>query len=490
MAVVLFGLLLAGTAAGGDVPGLLTTQGVLRSPGGSPVNGVYAITFRIYSAQTGGQLLWSETRPAVAVSAGLYSEVLGTINPIPTTLFSSTANAWMTLSIAGEPELPRSQITSVAFALHARSALTAGTATNAETAETADFAAATDVADNAFNLQCTGCVSEAELAFEVVTPQEVGPIALDAVDDAGIYLPVTGGGLSGGLDVAGVVTAAAFVGNGSGLTGISSPQGACANGWLVSGITAAGVLVCTKAATAVTSVDGLAGGTIAGDLDVTGSVTSEGSLVCTEAGNCPDADSLAELLCEAGDVPVWDGDAWICGAVAQTLPGAPCQDGTSVLTWTGDAFGCKLITGIGPSAGAAQGFEVRDEWGYSWDGLMRPLATYTSAAAACEAAGARLPTPTELFRVSQVKSKLFGPLASTDFLWSAVQFSASGHVAVNLSTAEVSYTVDSAARPYRCVWPDNKATSFTGDYCYGPAGAECFPLTLENDRYVFDRYDR
>jgi len=58
-------------------PGLVTYQGRLTDPSGSPASGPVAVEFRIYDAATGGTELWSESHAAVAVVAGLFKVELG-----------------------------------------------------------------------------------------------------------------------------------------------------------------------------------------------------------------------------------------------------------------------------------------------------------------------------------------------------------------------------------------------------------------------------
>jgi hypothetical protein len=67
-------------------PELISYQGVLRSAAGSPLDGIYDMTFRFSDAPTGGTLLLTDyhTGPdAVVVSGGLFTVLLGggTLSP-------------------------------------------------------------------------------------------------------------------------------------------------------------------------------------------------------------------------------------------------------------------------------------------------------------------------------------------------------------------------------------------------------------------------
>jgi len=51
----------------------LAFQGVLRDQTGRSVaDGSYTMTFKLYTAQTGGSALWTETHPEVQVKQGVY----------------------------------------------------------------------------------------------------------------------------------------------------------------------------------------------------------------------------------------------------------------------------------------------------------------------------------------------------------------------------------------------------------------------------------
>jgi len=251
-----------------DVPNLMTTQGVLRNLAGDVVNGKYALTFRFWDAKVDGELLWSELQNNVAVTNGIYTVVLGKINPFQQSLFKDNAAIWMGISVEGEEELPRVRITSVAYSLHARTAATAS------------------------DLECTGCIEEGMLGFDPVTE---------------------GGSIEGDLEVEGSVTATAYFGDGSNLTGIVAKDVFCAAGWFVTGLDADGNLMCQEVGAALTSVDGLDGGTINGDVEVTGALSVDGNAVCHEGGNCPD--TLSQLACDDDQVAMWSDDAWECSDV-------------------------------------------------------------------------------------------------------------------------------------------------------------------------------
>ncbi len=60
-----------------QIPQTLSYQGVLKDASGVIVpNANYNLTFRIYSAASGGSALWTEAQ-AVAVTDGIFNVILG-----------------------------------------------------------------------------------------------------------------------------------------------------------------------------------------------------------------------------------------------------------------------------------------------------------------------------------------------------------------------------------------------------------------------------
>lgn len=115
-----------------DVPPLMSYQGKLTDATGAPVSdGDYCMEFKIYDSATDGNVLWSETQDPVPVTNGLFSLLLGSVSPIPDTVFCQP-DRWLAVNICGEPEMvPRRRITSVGYAFKAD---------KAQTADTADYA--------------------------------------------------------------------------------------------------------------------------------------------------------------------------------------------------------------------------------------------------------------------------------------------------------------------------------------------------------------
>lgn len=108
--------LLAG-AAPSEPTGLISYQGRLLDQYGRRVNTPVTMEFRILTAQD--ELLWSETQSDLPVTDGMYATMLGSLTPLPASLFNRD-DLYFELCINGEPLTPRQRITAAPFALTAR----------------------------------------------------------------------------------------------------------------------------------------------------------------------------------------------------------------------------------------------------------------------------------------------------------------------------------------------------------------------------------
>ena len=104
-----------------QVPQLLNYQGRLDSSG-TAVSGTKSMVFSIYSAATGGTLLWTETQSSVTVTNGVFSVPLGSVTAFPSTLFTGMGDRYLETSVGGTVLSPRFRFTSVAYALRSSAA--------------------------------------------------------------------------------------------------------------------------------------------------------------------------------------------------------------------------------------------------------------------------------------------------------------------------------------------------------------------------------
>lgn len=102
-----------------DVPHKINYQGYLTDAAGNQITGYLDMTFRIYDSPTGGTQLWSEAQTAVHVENGLFTAILGSVNPIPGDVFPIDGSRWLETEIEGQTLTPRKEIVSVAYALKA-----------------------------------------------------------------------------------------------------------------------------------------------------------------------------------------------------------------------------------------------------------------------------------------------------------------------------------------------------------------------------------
>jgi hypothetical protein len=79
--------------------------GHLSDDTGQPVpDGGYDFTFALYDAPDGGNLLWSETQSGVTVQRGTFVALLGSVNPLPQGVQSSSGR-WLAVGVRGPGEV-------------------------------------------------------------------------------------------------------------------------------------------------------------------------------------------------------------------------------------------------------------------------------------------------------------------------------------------------------------------------------------------------
>lgn len=115
--------MLAATASA--QPAQLPIQGFLTNSDAVPLDGNVPVTFRVYSAATGGTALWTETFSTLDVDNGHFSVALGTADPgtpLNLNMFNGGPALWVGVSVAGGDELtPRFAMGTTPYAAFARS---------------------------------------------------------------------------------------------------------------------------------------------------------------------------------------------------------------------------------------------------------------------------------------------------------------------------------------------------------------------------------
>lgn len=117
---VLTACILLTTCVYAEVPHLIRFQGKVTDTAGAPLNGAYNITFRLYDADTGGTLLWSETQSTVPVNNGIFTTLLGNVTALD---LPFDQPYWLSMEVNNDGEMtPRQQISAVGYAIHAETA--------------------------------------------------------------------------------------------------------------------------------------------------------------------------------------------------------------------------------------------------------------------------------------------------------------------------------------------------------------------------------
>ena len=170
--LLLAGFILAGIVGiASAIPQLINYQGFLTDDGGNPVaDGNYSLTFRIWDAETGPNQLWSEDRPTVSVTNGLFNIILGSMSPLE---LPFDTDYWLGVQVEGEPELPRMRLTSVAYSYRADMA---DTAVSASHAAYADSAGLVEYADSAAIAAEAGHAATADNALFADSARTTGPV--------------------------------------------------------------------------------------------------------------------------------------------------------------------------------------------------------------------------------------------------------------------------------------------------------------------------
>lgn len=119
LAVALVIVVFTYTAAYADVPSQISFQGRLTDSEGQNVSdSTYSVTFRIYDDSTAIDPLWEEEQ-FISTEGGLFTTMLGSVNPIPDSVFDGSTQ-YLGIQIDGQPEMQdRLPIGSEAYSYHA-----------------------------------------------------------------------------------------------------------------------------------------------------------------------------------------------------------------------------------------------------------------------------------------------------------------------------------------------------------------------------------
>jgi len=137
--IAIAAVLLAACAVQASVPRTMSYQGVLSDHGVPVPDDDYSMTFAIYSVESGGVALWTESR-LVEVAGGIFNVTLGEVTPID---LGFDAPYWLEMSVEGEaPMSPRIELASAPYAHRAvvADSLSGGIPTDADWSMNGDIA--------------------------------------------------------------------------------------------------------------------------------------------------------------------------------------------------------------------------------------------------------------------------------------------------------------------------------------------------------------
>ncbi len=113
---IILSLLLTINSTSEAIEKQLSYQGRLTGVTGHPVaDGLYSVDFILYTALTGGAVVWAENAQ-VSTIQGLFSYNIGSSNSLSSSLFQTYPDLFLELRISGEAILPRTQISRSAYA--------------------------------------------------------------------------------------------------------------------------------------------------------------------------------------------------------------------------------------------------------------------------------------------------------------------------------------------------------------------------------------
>ncbi|MEC9071551.1 MAG: hypothetical protein VX938_04190, partial [Myxococcota bacterium] len=190
------------TVSAWAIPPVLTVQGRLTDNAGQAGEGSYTLTFRLYDADTGDGVIWEEIQPSVDVNGGVFEAPLGANagNPLLPDFFLDNPQVWLGITVEAGPGVPNDGDPE----LPRQPLTTVGYAFAAQHAEGAGHA---DTADNAISAGNADTAETAAVASALDCNACVGTVQL-AFDPAtqteldqalaNIQFPTTIEGLSGG----------------------------------------------------------------------------------------------------------------------------------------------------------------------------------------------------------------------------------------------------------------------------------------------------
>jgi hypothetical protein len=170
----------ASIAAAQTAPAQLPMQGFLTDTAGEPVDRETTMVFALYTADTGGAPIYSETQ-TVTVEAGYFTAEIGGATALDLGLFRDNGTVFVGIQVGADPEMtPRLPLGSVPYAAFAQNAASAG----AVAANAVNSAAVADGSLEAADLAATalGAAGTIDIGGNTTnaTPTEIDSITVTA----------------------------------------------------------------------------------------------------------------------------------------------------------------------------------------------------------------------------------------------------------------------------------------------------------------------
>ncbi|MCH9032635.1 MAG: hypothetical protein IIB00_10315, partial [candidate division Zixibacteria bacterium] len=144
--VIVFALVSAPLPIQASAPQLVNYQGLLTDGAGDPLDTTVNITFTIYDDPSAGSAIWTEIQTSVAVVAGQFNILLGSVTTLVDTVFNDTTR-YLGIQVGGDAELtPRSRIVTAPYSFRSSRAVYSDTADFADTAALAVLAKIAELA--------------------------------------------------------------------------------------------------------------------------------------------------------------------------------------------------------------------------------------------------------------------------------------------------------------------------------------------------------
>ena len=111
-------ILLVPQLSWGQIPQMMSYQGVITDANGVAIDGDVDLTFRLWDAAAEGTQLWTETQPSTPLSNGIFNVILGSVNAFN---IPFDKQYWLGVTVGTDPELtPRVLLTSSPYSLSTR----------------------------------------------------------------------------------------------------------------------------------------------------------------------------------------------------------------------------------------------------------------------------------------------------------------------------------------------------------------------------------